>query len=120
MREISSCHIHEYSKVLAHFYKLWQKDIINVSEVLLIFLYCSLATVPVVFHCSIFFITGRKTIPLAVRTLLFFFNELQSKAEYNFVGSLKLGHECSTTINPSSHSALSSINFIIFLNVLLY
>lgn len=41
-------------KVLAHFYKLWQKDIINVSEVLLIFLYCSLVSVPVVFQCSIF------------------------------------------------------------------
>lgn len=41
-------------KVLAHFYKLWQKDIINVSEVLLISLYCSLASVPVVFQCSIF------------------------------------------------------------------
>lgn len=40
-------------KVLAHFYKLWQKDIINVSEVLLISLYCSLASIPVVFQCSI-------------------------------------------------------------------
>lgn len=56
-------------KVLAHFYKLWQKDIINVSEVLLISFYCSLANVPVVFQCSIFLLLeGRQYLLLVVHS----------------------------------------------------
>lgn len=107
------------SQSFSTFLQALAEDIINVSEVLLIFLYCSLASVPVVFHRSIVLVLEGTQYLLLVGES---FSSLMScKIKWNIsAGSLKLGRQSSTTINPSSHSALSGIDFIIFLNVLLY